>query len=92
VSWQFLEQELFDLALQTIPAAHLKAIFKRLLFDIKSNRSGLPDLIQFFPSSNNYRMIEVKGPGDRIQDNQQRWLDYFAANTIPAEVWYVNWQ
>jgi hypothetical protein len=37
-------------------------------------------------------MIEVKGPGDRIQDNQQRWLDYFSANDIPAEVWYVNWQ
>lgn len=97
VSWQLLEQELLDLALQTIPAAHLKAIFKRLLFDIKSNRSGLPDLIQFYPAStssiaNNYRMIEVKGPGDRIQDNQQRWLDYFAANAIPAEVWYVNWQ
>lgn len=92
VNWQFLEQKLLDLALQTIPATHLKAIFKRLLFDIKSNRSGLPDLIQFFPSSNNYRMIEVKGPGDRIQDNQQRWLDYFAANLIPAEVWYVNWQ
>jgi hypothetical protein len=92
VSWQFLDEELLDLALQIIPATHLKAMFKRLLFDIKSNRSGLPDLIQFFPSSNNYRMIEVKGPGDRIQDNQQRWLDYFAANAIPAEVWYVNWQ
>lgn len=97
VSWQFLEQNLLELALHNIPAAHLKAIFQRLLFDIKSNRSGLPDLIQFFPAGTdstiyNYRMIEVKGPGDRIQDNQQRWLDYFAVNAIPAEVWYVNWQ
>lgn len=97
VSWQFLDEKLLELALQIIPATHLKAIFKRLLFDIKSNRSGLPDLIQFFPSNthsttSSYRMIEVKGPGDRIQDNQQRWLDYFSANAIPAEVWYVNWQ
>lgn len=93
VHWQFLDQALVDLALHSIPAAHLKAIFERLLFDIKNNRSGLPDLIQFYPDNNNaYRMIEVKGPGDRIQDNQQRWLDYFSLKAIPAEVCYVSWQ
>lgn len=93
VHWQFLDQPLLDLALHSIPAAHLKAIFERLLFDIKNNRSGIPDLIQFYPDNNNaYRMIEVKGPGDRIQDNQQRWLDYFSLKTIPAEVCYVSWQ
>lgn len=93
VHWQFLDQALLDLALHAIPAAHLKAIFERLLFDIKNNRSGLPDLIQFYPGDNNaYRMIEIKGPGDRIQDNQQRWLDYFSLKAIPAEVCHVNWQ
>lgn len=93
VHWQFLDRPLLDLALHSIPATHLKAIFERLLFDIKNNRSGLPDLIQFYPDNNNaYRMIEVKGPGDRIQDNQQRWLDYFSLKAIPAEVLYVSWQ
>ena len=107
VNWQFLNEELLELALHAIPASHLKAIFERLLFDIKSNRSGLPDLIQFYPANyypathnstthnsktHSYRMIEVKGPGDRIQDNQYRWLDYFATKTIPAEVWYVSWE
>lgn len=92
VHWQFLDQTLLDLALHSIPATHLKAIFERLLFDINNNRSGLPDLIQFYPATNSYRMIEVKGPGDRIQDNQQRWLDYFSLKAIPAEVLYVSWQ
>ncbi|MES2673678.1 MAG: VRR-NUC domain-containing protein [Pseudomonadota bacterium] len=92
VHWAFLEQELIELALHCIPAQHLKIIFARLLFDIKNNRSGLPDLIQFYPETQTYRMIEVKGPGDRIQDNQQRWLDYFTANNIPAEVCFVSWQ
>lgn len=91
VSWPLLDETLLQLALQCIPAAHLKAIFERLLFDIKNNRSGLPDLIQFFPATNTYRMIEVKGPGDRVQDNQRRWLDYFALHKIPAEVCYVSW-
>ncbi|RYG07254.1 MAG: VRR-NUC domain-containing protein, partial [Chitinophagaceae bacterium] len=92
VSWQFLDKDLLDTALHCIPAIDLKNIFERLLFDIKSNRSGLPDLIQFFPETGSYRMIEVKGPGDRIQDNQRRWLDYFSQKIIPAEVWYVSWQ
>lgn len=92
VSWPLLDEELLQLALDCIPASHLKRIFERLLFDIKSNRSGLPDLIQFFPAQKTYRMIEVKGPGDRVQDNQRRWLDYFAAHNIPVEVCYVSWQ
>lgn len=92
VHWQFLDESLVDLALTCIPAAHLKNIFQRLLFDIKANRSGLPDLIQFFPAQKTYRLIEVKGPGDRLQDNQLRWLDFFARHEIPAEVCYVSWQ
>ncbi len=92
VHWQFLDETLVDLALRCIPAAHLKAIFQRLLFDIKANRSGLPDLIQFFPDQQSYRLIEIKGPGDRLQDNQLRWLDFFARQGIPAEVCYVSWQ
>lgn len=92
IHWQFLDEALLELALNCIPAHHLKGIFQRLLFDLKANRSGLPDLIQFFPGQNRYRMIEIKGPGDRIQDNQLRWLDYFNAQKIPAEVCYVCWQ
>lgn len=91
VNWSFLSKEILELALLCIPATHLTVIFERLLFDIKNNRSGFPDLIQFFPEQKSYRMIEVKGPGDRIQDNQARWLDYFSRHDIPAEVCYVRW-
>ena len=92
VNWRYLDETVLEYALACIPAQHLKCIFERLLFDLKSNRSGLPDLIQFFPESRHYRMLEIKGPGDRIQDNQQRWLEYFLKHGIPAEVIYVSWQ
>lgn len=36
-------------------------------------------------------MIEVKGPGDRLQDNQKRWLAFFAEQDIPVCVCYVSW-
>jgi len=37
-----------------LPAAlHLRKCFERILQDIKTNRSGLPDLIQFWPAEKN---------------------------------------
>lgn len=92
VTWQAIDEALLSLALHCIPANHLYAVFERLLFDLANNRSGFPDLIQFFPEQKTYRLIEVKGPGDRIQDNQQRWLEFFVQHAIPTEVCYVSWR
>lgn len=92
VSWDVLDDGLLDLALACIPAAHLKKAFERILLDIKSNRSGFPDLIQFWPAEQRYRMIEVKGPGDRLQDNQLRWIAYCAEHAMPVSVCYLQWQ
>ena len=92
VSWDVLDNGLLDLALACIPADHLKKAFERILLDIKSNRSGFPDLIQFWPAEQRYRMIEVKGPGDRLQDNQLRWIAYCAQHAMPVSVCYLQWQ
>ncbi len=92
VSWEVLDGGLLDLALACIPSTHLKKAFERILLDIKSNRSGLPDLIQFWPAEQRYRMIEVKGPGDRLQDNQLRWIAYCAEHAMPVSVCYLQWE
>lgn len=91
VVWPILSEELKDLALTCIPAAHLKKWFERMLLDIPSNRAGFPDLIQFYPAEKRYRMIEVKGPGDRLQDNQIRLLNYCTSHGMPVSVCYVQW-
>jgi hypothetical protein len=91
VAWQWLTREQLELALDCIPAAHLSAFFQRLLTDLKANRSGLPDLIQLWPGERRYQLIEVKGPGDRLQDNQIRWLSYFVTRDIPVCVCKVAW-
>jgi hypothetical protein len=69
----------------------LKLWFARLVSDIRANRSGLPDLIRFWPTDRRYELIEVKGPGDRLQDNQIRWLAYCAQHGMPARVLDVRW-
>ena len=91
VSWDFISAELLELALDCMPPAHLKKMFERILLDVQANRSGFPDLIQFWPAERRYNMIEVKGPGDRLQDNQVRWIDYCAAHHLPVSVCYLQW-
>ena len=92
VCWEHIDRELVEMALACIPAAHLKLWCLRILQDLRENRSGFPDLIQFWPQERRYRMIEVKGPGDRLQDNQLRWLDYCAQHAMPVAVCYLQWQ
>jgi hypothetical protein len=91
VFWGVLTPELLGQALDCLPAAHLKLWFKRLLHDIRSNRSGLPDLVRFWPAERRYELIEVKGPGDRLQDNQIRWLEYCVQHGMPVRVLDVRW-
>lgn len=92
VAWGLLDDALLETALACIPAAHLKHGFERILCDVPANRTGLPDLIQFWPAEGRYRMIEVKGPGDRLQDNQRRWLDHATRHGLPVAVCHVRWQ
>lgn len=91
VFWHLLSEELLEQALACLPAEHLRYWFERLLLDIRANRAGMPDLIQFWPAQKTYRMIEVKGPGDRLQDNQLRWLEFCGEYQMPVTVCYVRW-
>lgn len=92
VSWEYLDAGLLELALDCIPAAHLRKWCERILADVKENRTGFPDLIQFWPHEKRYNMIEVKGPGDRLQDNQLRWIEYCATHGMPVSVCYLQWE
>ncbi|TQV70110.1 VRR-NUC domain-containing protein [Exilibacterium tricleocarpae] len=90
VAWQYLSEELIDLALTRIPAAHWEKIFRRQLAELRNNRAGLPDLV-LFPPDSGYELVEVKGPGDRLQKNQLRWMCFFAEHNIAHRVLAVEW-
>jgi VRR-NUC domain len=91
VAWGVLDEELLDTALACIPGAHLRHYFERLLSNLPENRTGLPDLVQFWIDEHRYRMIEVKGPGDRLQDNQQRWMEFCMEQNLPVAICHVRW-
>jgi len=92
VFWGTLSEPLLLLALECISAAHLKLLFARLMADVKANRTGFPDLVRFWPAEKRYELVEVKGPGDKLQDNQIRWLQYCREHGIPVSVCHVQWR
>ncbi len=90
VDWSNLSRVLLHKALERIPVCHWQVMMQRLLADLRQHRSGMPDLV-YFPAAGGYEWIEVKGPGDRLQKNQQRWLAFFATQAIPHRVLHINW-
>lgn len=90
VDWHSLNLDIIKLALQRIDHQHWLRIFERILSDLRNHRAGFPDLI-LFPADAGYKLVEVKGPGDKLQKNQQRWMAYYSDNDIPHEVARVSW-
>jgi hypothetical protein len=91
VNWGLLRQPLLDCALHCFPASHLRLWFEWIVRDVVENRAGFPDLVQFWPNEPRYRMVEIKGPGDRLQDNQRRFLEFCSQHGMPVFVCRVGW-
>jgi VRR-NUC domain len=91
VNWRLLKQPLLECALRCFPAAHLRLWFEWIVRDVVENRTGFPDLVQFWPNEPRYRLVEIKGPGDRLQDNQRRFLEFCSRQEMPVAVCRVNW-
>lgn len=91
VRWSGISYELLSIALKRVPIAHWRAMFERILNDPRENMSGFPDLVLFRENDLHYEFIEVKGPGDTLQQNQLRWMQYFFDHRIPCRVVNVRW-
>ncbi|WP_428774845.1 VRR-NUC domain-containing protein [Vibrio sp.] len=88
VAWPLITAELIDQAEACLPVSRLCQLFRVLLSDLKLYRNGMPDLIAF--KDGQCRWIEVKGPGDKLQDNQWRWIAECNRLGMPLVVCYVN--
>ncbi|MCL9777201.1 VRR-NUC domain-containing protein [Vibrio methylphosphonaticus] len=88
IVWDVVDREWIELAITTIPNHTLAALFETMLIDLKAYQAGMPDLIAF--KANAWLWCEVKGPGDRLQNNQKRWMKIFNDLNINYEVCYVK--
>ncbi|WP_407330500.1 VRR-NUC domain-containing protein [Enterovibrio sp. 27052020O] len=88
VNWALVDKPLIEAVCSTLTGDQIIACMKRILFDTKSNRSGHPDL--FMIKDGGCQFVEIKGPGDKLQPHQIRWLNFLNAHDIQSTVLYIE--
>ncbi|KAM9375726.1 fanconi-associated nuclease 1 [Pholidichthys leucotaenia] len=68
----------------------LGGVLARMSKDYRHCRGGLPDLVVWNTSNKRYKLVEVKGPSDRLSQKQQIWLDELQKLGADVEVCHVT--
>ena len=90
VNWKALAPGQLEAALDTIPQAALLAVLRVMAPNPAAWRSGFPDL--FLHRDGVCRLWEVKGPGDALRPEQERWLGVFNRVGLEAQVAWVLYE
>ncbi len=91
VSWNAMDMEFLERALETFSPIHLEAILRRQLSELRRNSSGLPDVFSI-DSKGHPKLFEVKGPGDQLRPNQRAWLGFMKDIGIDCSVLWVKYK
>ncbi|XP_028305670.1 fanconi-associated nuclease 1 [Gouania willdenowi] len=70
--------------------AFLSGVIARMAKNYRHCRGGLPDLVVWSTLNNSYKLVEVKGPNDRLSQKQQIWLDELQKLGADVEVCHVE--
>ncbi|XP_070687037.1 fanconi-associated nuclease 1 [Pempheris klunzingeri] len=90
VSWErFSSLQQAQSLVSCMGGAFLGGVIARMSKDYRHCRAGLPDLVVWNTSSNSYKLVEVKGPNDRLSQKQQIWLDELQKLGADVEVCHV---
>ncbi|KAJ2760775.1 hypothetical protein IWQ57_006219, partial [Coemansia nantahalensis] len=89
VSWDLACDQLLAVA-TCLGGRRLAAVCRVLATEYRLKRSGFPDLCLWNAETGKVLFAEVKGPGDKLSETQQDWLDILIASGIDAEVCLVR--
>nr|XP_033776666.1 fanconi-associated nuclease 1 isoform X2 [Geotrypetes seraphini] len=67
----------------------LSGVCQRLSKDLRHCRGGLPDLVVWSTQDSKFKLVEVKGPNDRLSHKQMIWLAELQKLGAEAEVCHV---
>ncbi|XP_006136930.2 fanconi-associated nuclease 1 isoform X2 [Pelodiscus sinensis] len=68
----------------------LSGVCRRLSKDLRHCRGGLPDLVVWSTQEHNFKLVEVKGPNDRLSHKQIIWLSELKKLGAAVEVCHVD--
>nr|XP_046249136.1 fanconi-associated nuclease 1 [Scatophagus argus] len=90
VSWErFSSLQQAQSLVSCLGGTFLGGVITRMSKDYRHCRAGLPDLVVWNTSNNSYKLVEVKGPNDRLSQKQQIWLDELQKLGADVEVCHV---
>jgi hypothetical protein len=102
LAWDAWPDQVLDQVVLGVGDAGLTAVVERLLSMGWAAARGLPDLAVLpgeplrlagaVPArvGPGFLLVEVKGPGDTLRDEQRAWHDALARAQVPVEVWRVG--
>ncbi|XP_069838039.1 fanconi-associated nuclease 1 [Dendropsophus ebraccatus] len=67
----------------------LSGICRKMSKDIRHSRGGLPDLVVWNAQKKTFKLVEVKGPNDRLSHKQMVWLHELRKMGADVEVCHV---
>ncbi|KAJ1180890.1 hypothetical protein NDU88_006101 [Pleurodeles waltl] len=90
VSWErFTSLEQAQSLVVCFGGPFLSGVCMRLSKDLRHCRGGLPDLVVWNTKNCKFKVVEVKGPNDRLSQKQMIWLDELRKLGADVEVCHV---
>ncbi|XP_061856483.1 fanconi-associated nuclease 1 isoform X1 [Colius striatus] len=91
VSWgRFTSLQQAQSLVSCLGGMFLSGIFRRLCRDLRHCRGGLPDLVVWQTHTHHFKLVEVKGPTDRLSPKQSIWLSELKQLGAAVEVCHVQ--
>ncbi|NXE87028.1 FAN1 nuclease, partial [Menura novaehollandiae] len=91
VNWgRFISLQQVQSLVSCLGGTFLSGVFRRLSRDLRHCRGGLPDLLVWRSHSRHFKLVEVKGPKDRLSPKQMLWLSELHKLGAAVEVCHVQ--
>ncbi|KAH9832914.1 VRR-NUC domain-containing protein [Rhodofomes roseus] len=85
VQWDLFEKnDLLEIA-ECLGGVALVVICRLMCEDYAGRTGGVPDLIVWHSATRESKFVEVKGPGDKLQENQKVWIDVLLQAGVVVE-------
>lgn len=85
VDWRAFDADTLDLLLDGLGMETVRKLVAFASEDLDNARRGFPDLTVVY-GPGRFEFVEVKGPNDRLRDDQYLWIDRLRAAGLPVRV------
>ncbi len=85
VDWRALDADTLDRLLDGLGMCTVRKLVAFASEDLDNARRGFPDLTVVY-GPGRFEFVEVKGPNDRLRDDQYLWIDRLRAAELPVRV------